>query len=302
MDYSRYLNYMNMELHKKKCRESFADIYGNGLFKEFKKIIERKEKFIRDNYAESTIWINTNNFVEMIIQDFVFILLFFIQTASINLHLSGKEDLLFNQTHLINATAILEDLILLENQLPYALLEELSEPFLINLGIKETFRDITLRAFGFEGKIKEEDSFLHFTDLFRLVRVSTLCLTAEQISIAKTEPPKSRKILYNAYKLDSAGVDFVNVDEENDLSLVITFKDGILKMPCITVEDNTERIIRNLMALEQCHYRGTTYVCDYISFLNFLINSEQDVDLLANKGKNNLQKTYINLKYIRKTV
>ncbi|KAG7637782.1 hypothetical protein ISN45_At02g022740 [Arabidopsis thaliana x Arabidopsis arenosa] len=279
----RYLNYLNMELHKKKCLDSIADIYGDQLVKEFRKIIEINEKFIRDSYAESTIWINTKDFVEMILHDSVFILLFFIQTGS-TLNFSKKEDILFNQSRLINATAILEDLILLENQLPYALLEKLFEPFSSNVNTKETFRDITLRAFRFEGKIKEEVRFQHFTDLFRCVRVSTLSLTEEQINIAKNEPPKSRKIMYNADKLDSAGVNFVNVDEENDLSLVITFKDGILKMPCFTVEDNTERVVRNLMALEQCHYPRTTFVCDYISFLDFLINTDQDVDLLAKKG------------------
>ncbi|EFH39033.1 predicted protein [Arabidopsis lyrata subsp. lyrata] len=95
----RYLNYLNMELHKKKCLDR-----------------------------------STLNF-------------------------SKKEDILFNQSRLINSTAILEDLILLENQLPYALLEKLFEPFFSNLDTKETFRDITLRAFGFEGKIKEEVRF-----------------------------------------------------------------------------------------------------------------------------------------------
>lgn len=279
----RYLNYLNMELHKKKCLDSIADIYGDQPVKEFRRIIEINEKFIRDSYAESTIWINTKDFVEMILHDSVFILLFFIQTGS-TLNFNKKEDILFNQSRLINATAILEDLILLENQLPYALLEKLFEPFSSNVNTKETFRDITLRAFRFEGKIKEEVRFQHFTDLFRCVRVSTLSLTEEQINIAKNEPPKSRKIMYNADKLDSAGVNFVNVDEENDLSLVITFKDGILKMPCFTVEDNTERVVRNLMALEQCHYPRTTFVCDYISFLDFLINTDQDVDLLAKKG------------------
>ncbi|XP_020882964.1 UPF0481 protein At3g47200 [Arabidopsis lyrata subsp. lyrata] len=279
----RYLNYLNMELHKKKCLDSIGDIYGEQPVKEFRRLIEINEKFIRDSYAESTIWINTKDFVEMILHDSVFILMFFIQTGS-TLNFSKKEDILFNQSRLINSTAILEDLILLENQLPYALLEKLFEPFFSNLDTKETFRDITLRAFGFEGKIKEEVRFQHFTDLFRCVRVSTLSLAEEQISIAKNEPPKSRKIMYNADKLDSAGVNFVNVDEENDLSLVITFKDGILKMPCFTVEDNTERVMRNLMALEQCHYPRTTYVCDYISFLDFLINTDQDVDLLVKKG------------------
>lgn len=38
------------------------------------------------------------------------------------------------------------------------------------------------------------------------------------------------------------------------------------------------------MALEQCHYTYAAYVCHYIAFLDFLIDTEQDVELLVNKG------------------
>lgn len=71
-----------MELHKKKCLDSIGDIYGEQPVKEFRRLIEINEKFIRDSYAESTIWINTKDFVEMILHDSVFIVMFFIQTGS----------------------------------------------------------------------------------------------------------------------------------------------------------------------------------------------------------------------------
>uniref|UniRef100_A0A1J3J3K3 UPF0481 protein n=1 Tax=Noccaea caerulescens TaxID=107243 RepID=A0A1J3J3K3_NOCCA len=276
---SRYLDYMNMERHKKKYLNGIANIFGKTV-EEFREIIERDEKFIRESYSESTDWIKSQEFVEMILQDSVFILGFFIQMGTQKFN--RNEDILFEEPCLI--TTIFEDLILLENQLPYALLEELFEPFLFSLKTEETFRDLTLRVFGFENKIERDVKFQHFTDLLRRVRVATLGLTEEQASNAKSEPPKSIKSLHNADKLDSAGVDFENVDKENDLTLVIDFKDGVLKMPCFTAEDNTERVMRNLMALEQCHYPFSAYVCNYIAFLDFLIDTEQDVNLLFKKG------------------
>ena len=106
---------------------------------------------------------------------------------------------------------------------------------------------------------------------------------------SRAEQPKIIKSLYNADKLDSAGVEFANVGEENDLSLVIVFKGGVLTMPCFTVEENTERVMRNIMTLEQCHYPLSAYVCNYIAFLNFLIDTDADVDLLVKKGKHTLQ-------------
>ncbi|KAL1211192.1 hypothetical protein V5N11_032657 [Cardamine amara subsp. amara] len=278
---SRYLDYMNMENHKKKYLNDIANLYGEQTIDEhFKKIIEADEKFIRESYSESTDWIKSQEFVEMMLLDSIFILKFFMRVGNQNINKKG--DILFEQPCLV--TTILEDLMLLENQLPYALLKRLFEPFFKIIEYTETFRDLTLRAFRLEGKIKEEVNFRHFTDLFRRVRIETLGLTEEQINSAQTEPPKSIKSLHNADKLDSAGVDFVNIDDKNDLSLVINFEDGILKMPCFTVEDSTERVIRNIMALEQCRYPLFAYVCNYIAFLDFLIDTDQDVDLLVKKG------------------
>ncbi|AEC10487.1 hypothetical protein ISN45_At02g040300 [Arabidopsis thaliana x Arabidopsis arenosa] len=284
----RYLDYMNMELHKKKYLNAIANKYGDQIIEVFKEIIETSEKFVRESYAESTDWIKPQDFVDMILLDSVFILGVFIQ-AETTQNIKKKEEILFHEEDIIFQepcliTTILEDLILLENQLPYVLLEKLSKPFFANLKTKETFRDIILRAFRLKGEIKEGTNFRHFTDLFRRVRVETLCLTKEQIKSAKDKPPEIIKSLHNADKLDSAGVDFVRLERKNDLSLVITFERGILEIPCFLADDNTERIMRNLMALEQCHYPLTAYVCNYIAFLDFLIDTDQDVDLLVKKG------------------
>ncbi|KAF3582711.1 hypothetical protein DY000_02028735 [Brassica cretica] len=250
----RYMNYMNMERHKEKYLMEIAHRYGTETIIEFSRMIERDEHIIRASYAESTEWIKSAEFVEMIIHDAVFLLGFFLQTGTQKYQ--RNEDILFDVP--CHITPILEDLILLENQLPYALLENLFEPFLFQFRFEETLRDIILRVFRFEGKLKKDVKFRHFTDLFRRVRVATLGLPEEQA--ARAEQPKIIKSLYNADKLDSAGVEFANVGEENDLSLVIVFKGGVLTMPCFTVEENTERVMRNMMALEQCHYPLSAYV------------------------------------------
>ncbi|KAF3557412.1 hypothetical protein F2Q69_00010699 [Brassica cretica] len=268
------MNYMNMERHKEKYLMEIAHRYGTETIIEFRRMIERDEHIIRASYAESTEWIKSTEFVEMIIHDAVFLLGFFLQTGTQKYQ--RNEDILFDVP--CHITPILEDLILLENQLPYALLENLFEPFLFQFRFEETLRDIILRVFRFEGKLKKDVKFRHFTDLFRRVRVATLGLPEEQA--ARAEQPKIIKSLYNADKLDSAGVEFANV---GDLSLVIVFKGGVLTMPCFTVEENTERVMRNMMALEQCHYPLSAYVCNYITFLDFLIYTDADVDLLVKK-------------------
>ena len=57
----------------------------------------------------------------------------------------------------------------------------------------------------------------------------------------------------------------------------------ILYVPQFLVEDKTESLFRNLMALEQCHYPYEAYICNYICLLDSLINTREDVELLVDK-------------------
>uniref|UniRef100_A0A2N9GZV9 Uncharacterized protein n=1 Tax=Fagus sylvatica TaxID=28930 RepID=A0A2N9GZV9_FAGSY len=57
----------------------------------------------------------------------------------------------------------------------------------------------------------------------------------------------------------------------------------VLELQAFVVGDATECVIRNLMALEQCHYPREAYICNYIVLLDHLINTAEDVDLLVEK-------------------
>jgi hypothetical protein len=90
------------------------------------------------------------------------------------------------------------------------------------------------------------------------------------------------KLKYSAVKLRKAGVKF---QVTHDKCLVnIKFEKGVLKIPRLEVDCSFERLVRNIMALEQCCYQSEAYVCNYIKFMDLLINSAEDVDLLAQNG------------------
>ena len=55
-------------------------------------------------------------------------------------------------------------------------------------------------------------------------------------------------------------------------------------MPPLTLDNSSETLYRNLLALEQCHYPNEAYITDYFILLGFLINTSQDVNLLVRKG------------------
>jgi hypothetical protein len=56
-----------------------------------------------------------------------------------------------------------------------------------------------------------------------------------------------------------------------------------MEVPPLVIEDFTETLLRNLMALEQCHYPLETHICNYVFLLDHLIDDDKDVDLLVHK-------------------
>ncbi|KAK9282361.1 hypothetical protein L1049_005278 [Liquidambar formosana] len=70
--------------------------------------------------------------------------------------------------------------------------------------------------------------------------------------------------------------------EEKNVSLFeIRFENGSMKVPCFKVEDSTETLFRNLIAYEQhSSDNNSKYFTDFVTFMDQLINSEKDVEIL----------------------
>ncbi|XP_044476247.1 putative UPF0481 protein At3g02645 [Mangifera indica] len=97
----------------------------------------------------------------------------------------------------------------------------------------------------------------------------------------------------NAVKLYGSGVKFKRHDVPDcllDIRLgeqkqrIPCFKVKELKLPFLPVDDNTEPLLRNIMALEQLHYSNDAWICSYVKLLDYFIETEEDVDLLHGKG------------------
>ncbi|WJX66269.1 hypothetical protein P8452_50839 [Trifolium repens] len=195
---------------------------------------------------------------------------------------------------------IFRDLILLENQLPFFVLEMIYKltnvnrdpasfiTFTINY-FKEfnlqsltignftgpTFSDNTLPNHITNPKLPE-----HFTDLLR-----TFLLP----SSFNFRPESSGNIdhateqVYSVSQLSEAGLKFELSDSKCLLDL--KFDKGVLKMPCFLVHDSTERYMRNILAFEECHIsnKHSAYISQYFTLLDILINTENDVNILVNK-------------------
>ncbi|KAL1307562.1 UPF0481 protein At3g47200-like isoform X1 [Arachis ipaensis] len=173
------------------------------------------------------------------------------------------------------------DLLLLENQLPFFILEKIYNLAFfskLNNGDHDhpPFLSLTLKYFGHSPNFPSNDSIAHFTDLSRTLKLNS----CTSLPIRKEN---SLPRLYSATELHEAGVCFKVSKTSKDL-LDLRFEGHTLRIPEIKVDDTTEIWLRNVVAFEQCHYPDQSYITDYIAVLDLLINTEKDVDLLVKSG------------------
>ncbi|XP_028805675.1 UPF0481 protein At3g47200-like [Neltuma alba] len=250
---------------------------------ELVEFVQKLEPQVRASYSET---ITEEELVELTLMDAVFIIELFIMS-----HLGEvRNDAKLSQPWL--ADSILLDLLLLENQLPFFVIEKLfNEAFPRDRrGSLPSFLQLTHNYFGYHnGQELDPHSTVgikHFTDLLRLFYKKRKTPERKPSPEGKDEwmrVPKdgSHILLHNANALEEAGVTLK--DCESEYLLDVKFSGEILEIPHVVVDDNTELLFRNMIALEQCHYSRNAYITDYALLLDWLINTEKDVDLLVRK-------------------
>ncbi|GFY82271.1 hypothetical protein Acr_02g0005110 [Actinidia rufa] len=98
------------------------------------------------------------------------------------------------------------------------------------------------------------------------------CCFAPKLENKRNSPPNSAK------QLQEAGVKF---EKGRGSCLVdIKFVKGTLTVPGLKINEWTETFFRNLIAFEQCERMSPRHISDYIIFMDRLINTYKDVDVL----------------------
>ncbi|KAG5242152.1 UPF0481 protein [Salix suchowensis] len=175
-----------------------------------------------------------------------------------------------------------EDLMLLENQLPFTILDLIySEFYHHSQDENETpFLDLATRHFGkyplAQGpkSICTTDKVQHFTDLLMKFMLKG--------ALKRENRPDPIKLKYNAAMLRKAGVKFQKTEDKCLFN--VRFEKGVLEIPILKVDDSLERVVLNVMAWERCSKPGEAYICNYFKFMDHLINTAEDVELLIEEG------------------
>ncbi|XAR69561.1 hypothetical protein NMG60_11001199 [Bertholletia excelsa] len=204
---------------------------------------------------------------------------------------------------------LIRDLLKLENQLPFFVLQKL-----FDLTKEETEGEhLNLLALHFfslalprsSESIQRAASLEpeHLLDLFHLSyrptrwvshafrlgpsirnfhEQSMACVTQLHSAGIKFRPPRGN--IDRFFCIDFHGDMHAQLQKRTDSFLEINFKEGVLEIPQISVNDVTSTLFINCIALEQCCKRNFAFFSAYIAFMSCLISSAMDVALLCEEG------------------
>ncbi|PIA50598.1 hypothetical protein AQUCO_01200061v1 [Aquilegia coerulea] len=251
----------------------------NTSLKDFVKAIKKLEIDARECYEES-INLSSDEFVRMMVFDGCFILELFYKSLFEKENIKSK-DVIFSSTWIVHS--LRRDLLLLENQIPFIVLECLFNQTTSSIDGYPSLAKLVTSFFvpilPTIQEIKENSSIRnkHLLDLLR----NHLLHPSLQMDYGKFPLCEYTQ---SATELSQAGVKFRKKKLANGL-LDITFtNNGVVEIPEFHFGVSWTVLLPNIVALEQCRQDYTDQITSYVILLDTLINSHSDVKLLRDKG------------------
>ncbi|CAL9748127.1 unnamed protein product [Musa acuminata subsp. burmannicoides] len=244
----------------------------------------------RTAYSEK-LRMDPGKFVEMMLLDCCFVVELLLvqmeekQQAGMRMGPKWQEaSSTFEQDPMISAwrwalPLLAHDVMMLENQLPLVVLRRLLELASPGASLKEPL-DYFFRNFPLTINIEKitDDNIKNSPHLLHLFHT---CIVPPKSMIAKKSGKDSRPShtpMPCARELREARVKFVKKEAASFLD--ISFRGNKMEIPQVKVDDETNSLLRNLIALEQCYPRAGIYVTTYAWFMDRIIDTPMDVALL----------------------
>ncbi|GMN18642.1 hypothetical protein TIFTF001_050818 [Ficus carica] len=250
--------------------------------KKFTEDISAKWEESRQYYG-GPIDMKEDQFVEVLVLDGCFIIELFRKKAYEDLR--EKDDPVFSMSCLLQF--LLHDLILLENQIPWMVLDTLfnltrtsiDKKYLVELAI-DFFGNIFSTTQPPIRPLLSHPS-KHILDLLR----NSLVLTSAKKN-HKSNFEGNIDHMPSATNLDDFGITFKKDTDTPKSILDIDFneKNGEMTIPPLLYQETTETVFRNLISLEQCCPNYDPIITSYAVLLDNLINTHKDMEILCKNG------------------
>ncbi|XP_030443626.1 UPF0481 protein At3g47200-like [Syzygium oleosum] len=239
-------------------------------------IVASKEKMIRQCYSESIDNFSGPDLVKMMVLDGCFIIEFLRQIAG---YIRPDKILLINSNSFV-LLSLGRDLLRLENQVPYFVLEDLFEM----TNIPKTTSSLDNLAFRFfscflEGPaiVGERPRGVHLLDLFRL----SLIPRDQQDNLV--EESSSYHTIRSASEFRRVGIGFKRSEASTFLEIKFDSKRRTVGIPKIEIDHDLNCILSNMVAFEQCRGQVDGHITTYAMFMGCLIHTGDDVQLLRDR-------------------
>lgn len=238
--------------------------------------IQDFEEMVRACYAEPIKMISSK-LAEILLVDGCFMLELFIRYSKVDLRV--QDDPLFYSSWII--LALQRDLALLENQIPFFVLERLYSQVVESSTIGQSLPGLPELALGF----------------FK----SVLYINDENFRIMRRPYPHLLDLIHNCYlppavrsnigewvstqpatSLNEAGIEFRKGTTRTLFDL--RFRNGALEIPPLLIHDSTVSHFQNLIAYEQLSRGTAKYITSYFALMSRLVYDRRDAELLESKG------------------
>ncbi|CAI0396231.1 unnamed protein product [Linum tenue] len=200
------------------------------------------------------------------------------------------------------SSGLRRDLALLENQIPFFVLERLFKVIRHNIALPTNIEGFSLPEIAFAlfksdfnchheffriGTANEHPHYRHLLDL-----ISNYAHPTSRHPDLPPLPPMSQLSpivhMRNAKKLSEAGIRFEKAGKS--MLLDMEFCNGVFRIPPLVINECTESLLSNLMAFEHssCNPEDAAnsheYFASYVFLMERLVSHKEDLDIMESKG------------------
>ncbi|XP_056171731.1 UPF0481 protein At3g47200-like [Syzygium oleosum] len=275
-----------LEEHKwRYLRATLHQIHPHGIgLEDLIDVVAPKEEMIRQCYSKSTDSFSGPDLVKMMVLDGCFIIELLLRRER---SASDPDDPLLRNSYVF--ASLVRDLLRLENQVPYFVLEDLME---ITSVPKEVLADLALNFFKDVLKIHDSRSArpidpkaVHLLDLIRLSLIPWDQQSRSSSHTSVRSGSKGFEIIGSASNYRRLGIRLWPTRASSTfLDIKFNSQSQCFKIPTLTVDDTFICILLNMVAFEQCHGQCNKHVTAYAMFMRQLIQTEEDAQLLCHSG------------------
>ncbi|KAH0462282.1 hypothetical protein IEQ34_009857 [Dendrobium chrysotoxum] len=239
-------------------------------------------------------WKDQYNFIMLMITDGCFMLEVMRNDAYHCRYYHRNDPFFSSHAMMHNIPYMRRDMLILENQLPILVLKKLVS-IEMDVDEEEAERMITelVVKFFVPRLYNDKDDLTEFTKsipgihALDIYRRSQLFISTKTPQFPIRKPPApvpNFPVMRSAAKLHEAGIKFKRSRSSAFTTISFDSRHGILTLPEITVDDSTEHVLLNMMALEHIHAEAGSDISSYVAFMGALVESAEDVQLLRRHG------------------